>query len=82
MIKKIIGFIATLAILAVVAFTVLGYGSYESMLPAKWFESIQTDLKEESAEVYDADTLIDLPVQDSVEIDSLQVDFTQELVAE
>lgn len=82
MIKKIIGFVVTLAVLAVVVFTFLGFGTYESLLPVKWFESIQTDMSEETVEEPDADTLVDLSVQSSVQIDSLQIGLTEEVDAE
>lgn len=39
MIKKFIGVIITLAVLAVIVFAVLGAGTYRSMLPEGWFES-------------------------------------------
>ena len=38
MIKKIIGVIVTLAVLALIAFVALGAGSYRSMLPEGLFE--------------------------------------------
>lgn len=39
MIKKFIGVIITLAVLAVIVFAVLGAGTYRSMLPEGWLES-------------------------------------------
>lgn len=39
MIKRIIGILATIAILAIVVFTVLGFGSYQSMLPEDLLQS-------------------------------------------
>lgn len=40
MIKKIIGRIFTLCVLVVIVFTVLGYGSYRSLLPEGWLAKI------------------------------------------
>lgn len=39
MIKRVIGIVASLAILALIVFTVLGAGSYKSMLPETLFSS-------------------------------------------
>ena len=39
MIKRIIGILATIAILAIVVFTALGFGSYQSMLPEDLLQS-------------------------------------------
>ena len=36
MIKKLIGVIVTLGVLALIAFVALGAGSYDSMLPEGW----------------------------------------------
>ena len=41
MIKRIIGILATLAILALVVFTALGSGSYKSMLPEDLFPRVR-----------------------------------------
>lgn len=38
MIKKFIGVIVTLAVLAVIVFAVLGAGTYSSMLPEGWLD--------------------------------------------
>ena len=40
MIKKIIGVVCTLAILAIILFTILGAGSYRTMLPDSVYEAI------------------------------------------
>ena len=40
MIKKIIGVVCTLAILAIILFTILGSGSYRTMLPDSVYEAI------------------------------------------
>lgn len=70
MIKRIIGILATLAILALVVFTALGSGSYKSMLPEDLFlrstvESADV-VAEEVVEAEDVDSL-------SFETDSLQL---------
>ena len=51
MIKRIIGILATIAILAIVVFTALGFGSYESMLPEDLFQSsgVESAVEVESA---------------------------------
>lgn len=38
MIKKFIGVIVTLAVLALIVFVALGAGSYSSMLPEGWLD--------------------------------------------
>lgn len=43
MIKRIIGILATIAILAIVVFTALGFGSYESMLPEDLLQSSEVE---------------------------------------
>lgn len=72
MVKKIIGVVATLAILALIVFTVLGAGSYESMLPERWFAS---DRQTASAVV---EQCVEAPVVveevDSVATDSVVVE--------
>ena len=40
MIKKIIGVVCTLAILAIILFTILGSGSYRTMLPDSVYQAI------------------------------------------
>lgn len=42
MIKRVIGILATLAILAVVVFVALNYGNYNTMLPADLFSPKMT----------------------------------------
>lgn len=54
MIKKIIGILATIAILALIVITAIGAGSYKSMLPEDLFSRSVEDvveLAEPSAEV-------------------------------
>lgn len=40
MIKKIIGVVCTLAILAIILFTIFGAGSYRTMLPDSVYQAI------------------------------------------
>ena len=42
MIKKILGVLSSLGVLALIVFIALGAGSYKSMLPAEWFSWMQT----------------------------------------
>lgn len=74
MIKRIIGILATLAILALVVFTALGSGSYKSMLPEDLFlrstvESAEI-VAEEVVETENVDSL-------SFETDSLQLEVVE-----
>ncbi len=69
MVKKILGVIATLAILALIVFTALGFGSYKSMLPESWFDfgaEQGSVVIEESAE-----PAVTVEEADSVAIDSI-----------
>lgn len=57
MIKKIIGILATIAILALIVMTAIGAGSYKSMLPEDLFSrSVEgvVEQAESSAEVAEA----------------------------
>lgn len=68
MIKKIIGVIATIAILALVVMTAIGAGSYKSMLPEDLFSGNVEDTFEQvapSAEVTDAP--VPAPVEEITE---------------
>lgn len=56
MIKRVIGIVASLAILALIVFTVLGAGSYKSMLPETLFSSdkaVEAVVEEVAEEVQD-----------------------------
>lgn len=74
MIKRIIGILATLAILALVVFTALGSGSYKSMLPEDLFLRSTVEsadiVAEEVVETEDVDSL-------SFETDSLQLEVVE-----
>jgi hypothetical protein len=57
MIKKIIGILATIAILALIVMTAIGAGSYKSMLPEDLFSRTVEDAVEQaepSADVAEA----------------------------
>ena len=74
MIKRIIGILATLAILALVVFTALGSGSYKSMLPEDLFLRSTVEsadiVAEEVVEAENVDSL-------SFETDSLQLEVVE-----
>lgn len=74
MIKRIIGILATLAILALVVFTALGSGSYKSMLPEDLFlrSTVESEeiVAEEVVETENVDSL-------SFETDSLQLEIVE-----
>jgi hypothetical protein len=74
MIKRIIGILATLAILALVVFTALGSGSYKSMLPEDLFLRSTVEsadiVAEEVVETENVDSL-------SFETDSLQLEVVE-----
>ena len=74
MIKRIIGVLATLAIIALVVFTALGSGSYKSMLPDEWFERTAAESAEVVADEVDASAEIDSL---SLEADSLPVEVEE-----
>lgn len=68
MIKRIIGGLFAVAVIAVITFTAIGAGSYKSMLPEDLFQreaepvvEVEEPVAEESAEVVE--------MQDSVTID-------------
>ena len=68
MVKKIVGYIFALVVIAVIVYTVLGAGTYKSMLPEDLFSSIGT-MEEESqveASVAEPDSLVTKP--DSLEV--------------
>lgn len=76
MVKKIFGIIATLAILALIVFTVLGAGSYKSLLPEQWLlfgneqggEVVEQGI-EPATEVVEADSI----ATDSMAIENVEV---------
>lgn len=75
MIKRVIGYLVAVAVVAIVVFTVLGAGSYESMLPADMFGSKAEQVQDEAEE------LVDIAPQESEELmlepqDSLTGDVT------
>lgn len=81
MVKKILGVVATLAILVLIVFTVLGAGSYKSLLPERWFsfgdeqgsEVVEQDI-EPAAAVEEADSIAtDSIATDSIAIENVEV---------
>ena len=76
MVKKILGIVATLAILALIVFTVLGVGSYKSLLPEQWLlfgneqgsEGVEQGI-EPATEVVEADSI----ATDSMAIENVEV---------
>ena len=53
MIKKIIGILATIAILALIVMTAIGAGSYKSMLPEDMFSRTVEDAVEQAEPLAD-----------------------------
>lgn len=53
MIKKIIGILATIAILALIVMTAIGAGSYKSMLPEDLFSRTVEDAVEQAEPLAD-----------------------------
>lgn len=53
MIKKIIGILATIAILALILMTAIGAGSYKSMLPEDLFSRSVEDVVEQAEPLAD-----------------------------
>ena len=56
MVKKFVGYIFTIAVIAVIVFTVLGTGTYKSMLPEDLFspnktETVVMDVNESTSEL-------------------------------
>lgn len=76
MVKKILGIVATLAILALIVFTVLGAGSYKSLLPEQWLsfgneqggEVVEQGI-EPATEVVEADSI----ATDSIAIENVEI---------
>ncbi len=76
MVKKILGIVATLAILALIVFTVLGAGSYKSLLPEQWLlfgneqgsEVVEQGI-EPATEVVEADSI----ATDSMAIENVEI---------
>lgn len=67
MVKKIVGYIFALAVIAVIVYTVLGAGTYKSMLPEDLFSSIDTmEESQVEASVAEPDSLVTKP--DSLEV--------------
>ena len=76
MVKKILGIVATLAILALIVFTVLGAGSYKSLLPEQWllFGNEQgSEVVEQGIEPVAAVEEADSIATDSIAIENVEV---------
>ena len=83
MIQRIIGIVASLAIVAVIVFTILGSGSYKSMLPEEIFQPkadvVATDVaRQDTVNVVAGQE----EVADSVTVDSVGVEAVMESVVE
>ena len=83
MIQRIIGIVASLAIVAVIVFTILGSGSYKSMLPEELFqpkaEVVTTDVaRQDTVSVVAGQEA----VADSVAVDSVGMEAVMESVVE
>ena len=83
MIQRIIGIVASLAIVAVIVFTILGSGSYKSMLPEEIFQPkadvVATDVaRQDTVNVVAGQE----EVADSVTVDSVGMEAVMESVVE
>lgn len=83
MIQRIIGIVASLAIVAVMVFTILGSGSYKSMLPEEIFQPkadvVATDVaRQDTVNV----VAVQEEVADSVTVDSVGMEAVMESVVE
>lgn len=83
MIQRIIGIVASLAIVAVMVFTILGSGSYKSMLPEEIFQPkadvVATDVaRQDTVNVVAGQEA----VADSVAVDSVGMEAVMESVVE
>lgn len=83
MIQRIIGIVASLAIVAVIVFTILGSGSYKSMLPEELFqpkaEVVTTDVaRHDTVNVVAGQE----EIADSVTVDIVGMEAVMESVVE
>lgn len=83
MIQRIIGIVASLAIVAVIVFTILGSGSYKSMLPEEIFQP-KADVVATSVARQDTVNVVagQEEVADSVTVDSVGMEAVMESVVE
>lgn len=83
MIQRIIGIVASLAIVAVIVFTILGSGSYKSMLPEEIFQS-KADVVATGVARQDTVNVVagQKEVADSVAVDSVGMEAVMESVVE
>ena len=69
MIKRIIGGLFAVAVIAVIAFTAIGAGSYKSMLPEDLFQR-EAEPAAEVVEPVAEEPVEEVEMQDSVEMDN------------
>lgn len=69
MIKRIIGGLFAVAVIAVIAFTAIGAGSYKSMLPEDLFQR-EAEPAAEVVEPVAEEPAAEVEMQDSVEMDN------------
>ena len=83
MIQSIIGIVASLAIVAVIVFTILGSGSYKSMLPEEIFQP-KADVVATGVARQDTVNVVagQEEVADSVTVDSVGMEAVMESVVE
>ena len=82
MIKKFIGVLATLAVLALVVFTAIDFGTYKSMLPEDLFTASADAEVAEAVEVAPADEFV-VEAEDSCAVDGpIVADSAEEEVVE
>lgn len=83
MIQRIVGIMASLAIVAVIVFTILGSGSYKSMLPEELFQPKAEDVTSIAVMPETQDVIAEQKeVIDSVAIDSTIMEAVTESVVE
>lgn len=71
MVKKVFGYVVAVAVIAIIVFTVLGAGTYKSMLPEDLFSTKETeqlsqpmvtDSLEDGVNAEPADSLVEAPI--------------------
>ena len=85
MVKKFIGYIFTMAVIAVIVFTVLSAGEYKTMLPEDLFSkpTLAEEVVPEVEAEEQAPILLDVIVkQDSLEIEPVSAEQTDTTVVE
>lgn len=59
MVKKIIGYVAVVAVIAIVVFTAMNAGGYKSMLPEEWLSSSPEEEIEIQIEPVQLDSVVE-----------------------